>query len=277
MQQHFLQYTWFGEHHSVGYRAYCDASNSNVLLCVHGVSRNARDFDTIGEALSQHYYVIAVDMPGRGQSDWLDEKGHYGYSLYETVAGEVIAMTGAAKVDWIGTSMGGIIGMRVAAMENSPIRKLVLNDIGPFIPAAGRSENGRLFGLDTRFASEAEGVQWVRENRTAFGPFTDAEWQKFGRDSLRQISPSEWALDYDPGLGETRATGDFNAWDLWAKIAGPVLCVWGKDSLLLTADTVERMRTTGPKAEIHAVPDVGHCPGLVDDDQIVAVRRFLTA
>jgi len=277
MQQHHLQYPWFGEHPTVGYHAYGDAANPNVLICVHGISRNARDFDTIGEALSDLYYVIAVDMPGRGRSDWMDDKGHYGYPLYETVAGEIIAMTGAEKVDWIGTSMGGVIGMRIAAMDNSPIRKLVLNDIGPFIPAEGRRHNGRSFGLDNRFASEEEGIRWVRQNRTAFGPFTDAEWQKFGRDSLRKVSDSEWGLDYDPGLAESRSMDDYNAWDQWERITCPVLCVWGLDSVLLKPDTIERMRTTGPKAQIHEVPGVGHCPGLVDEDQIQAVRRFLTA
>jgi pimeloyl-ACP methyl ester carboxylesterase len=275
MQQHYLQYHWFGEHHTIGYRAFGDVHNRNVLLCVHGISRNARDFDDIAEALSDHYYVLALDMPGRGESEWLEDKGHYGYPLYETVVGEVIEMLGARQVDWIGTSMGGVIGMRIAAMEHSPIRRMVLNDIGPFIPAAGRRQNGASFGLDNRFASEADGIRWIRENRTAFGPFTDAEWEKFGRDSLRKIGDGEWGLDYDPGLAETRATGDYNAWDQWAKIACPVLCVWGLDSVLLTAETVERMQTTGPKAEVHRVAGAGHCPGLVNAKQIGAVRRFL--
>jgi pimeloyl-ACP methyl ester carboxylesterase len=275
MQQHFLQYHWYGQHYTVAYRAHGKASNPNVLVCVHGVSRNARDFDAIGEALSDQYYVIALDMPGRGQSEWLDDKSHYGNALYDTVAGEIIAMTGAAKVDWLGTSMGGNIGMRIAAMKNSPIRKLVLNDIGPFVPAEGRQANGASFGLDNRFASEAEGIAWVRENRTAFGPFTDAEWEKFGRDSLRRISDEEWGLDYDPGLAQTRAAGSSDTWDQWAQIQRPVLTVWGTDSLLLTTETVERMKATGPKAEVFEVPGVGHCPGLVTPAEIQAVRDFL--
>ena len=276
MQQHFLQYHWFDGHHSVGYRAFGEVSNPNVLLCVHGISRNARDFDDIGQALSDNYYVIALDMPGRGQSDWLDEKAHYGYPLYETVAAAVIGMTGARQVDWLGTSMGGVVGMRIASMENSPIRRLVLNDIGPFIPASGRKANGASFGLDNRFASEEEGIAWIRENRTAFGPFTDAQWEKFGRDSLRKVAESEWGLDYDPGLAETRSLGDFDAWDQWERIAGPVLCVWGLESVLLNAETVARMAATGPKAEIFQVPGVGHCPGLVTEAEIAAVREFLT-
>lgn len=276
MEQMYLQYHWFGAHHTIGYRAFGDVNNRNVLLCVHGVSRNARDFDVIAKALSDHYYVLALDMPGRGQSEWLDDKGHYGYQLYETVAGEVIEMLGARQVDWIGTSMGGHIGMRIAAMENSPIRRMVLNDIGPFIPESGRKQNGASFGLDPRFSSEAEGIRWIRENRTAFGPFTDAEWEQFGRDSLRQISPSEWTFDYDPGLAATRASGDHNSWDQWEKITCPVLCVWGLDSVLLTADTVQKMQITGPKAEVFEVAGAGHCPGLVSTDQIQAVRQFLT-
>jgi pimeloyl-ACP methyl ester carboxylesterase len=275
MKQHFLQYHWNGSHHSVGYRAHGVPDNPNVLICVHGISRNARDFDTIGAALAPHYYVIAVDMPGRGQSDWFEDKTQYGYPLYETIVGEVLAMTGVPKVDWLGTSMGGVIGMRIAAMPASPVRKLVLNDIGPFIPAAGRRQNARVFGLDTRFKSEAEGIAWVRANRTAFGPFTEAEWQKFGRDSLRKTADGEWALDYDPGLGAVRSLDDYDAWDQWQQIACPVLCIWGRDSLLLQRDTVMRMQSTGPKASIFEVPNIGHCPGLVDPDQIAAVREFL--
>ena len=275
MQQHYLQYHWYGQHYTVGYRAHGEASNPKVLVCVHGVSRNARDFDIVGEALSDFYYVIALDMPGRGQSEWLDDKSHYGNALYDTVAGEIIAMTGAVKVDWLGTSMGGHIGMRLAAMPGSPIRKLVLNDIGPVVPAAGRRANGANFGEDNRFASEAEGIQWVRENRTAFGPFTDAEWEQFGRDSLRRISDEEWGLDYDPGLAQTKTEGDTDTWEQWAQISCPVLEVWGLDSKLLTADTIQQMKTTGPKAEVYEVAGAGHCPGLTDDRQIGVIREFL--
>ena len=276
MQQHHLQYFWYGHHYTVSYRAHGESSNPNVLVCVHGISRNARDFDVIAEALSDLYYVIAVDMPGRGQSEWMEDKSHYGNALYDTVVGEVIAMTGARQVDWIGTSMGGLIGMRVASMENSPVRKLVLNDIGPFIPAEGRRHNNRVFGLDTRFASEEEGIRWVCENRSVWGPFTDAEWDQFGRNSLRRISDTEWGLDYDPELSQTRSLDDFDAWDQWERIRCPVLEIWGKESVLLRPDTIERMRTTGPKAEVLEVPGVGHCPGLVDDRQIGVVREFLT-
>lgn len=275
MQQQFLQYYWYGQHYTVGYRTHGEATNPNVLICVHGISRNARDFDVIAEALSDLYYVVAVDMPGRGQSEWMDDKSLYGNPLYDTVVGEIIAMTGAQQVDWIGTSMGGSIGMRIAAMETSPIRKLVLNDIGPYVPAEGRRDNGASFGLDNRFASEAEGIAWVRENRTAFGPFTEAEWEQFGRDSLRQISDTEWGLDYDPGLAQSRSMGSTDSWDQWETIACPVLAVWGLESKLLTRDTVERMKTTGPKAEVLEVPGVGHCPSLVDDRQIGVIREFL--
>lgn len=276
MQQHYFQYHWAGRHYTVGYRSHGEATNPNVLVCVHGISRNARDFDGIGEALSDLYYVIAVDMPGRGQSEWMEDKSQYGYPLYETVIGDLIMMSGARQVDWIGTSMGGVIGMRVAAMENSPIRKLVLNDIGPFIPAAGRQQNAGVFGLDTRFASEEEGVRWVRENRSVWGPFTDADWEKFGRDSLRRVAENEWALDYDPELTQTRSLDDYDAWDQWERIGCPVLEIWGTESALLKPDTIQRMKATGPKAEVLEVPGVGHCPGLVDDRQIGVIREFLT-
>ncbi len=115
----------------------------------------------------------------------------------------------------------------------------------------------------------------MRENRTAFGPFTDADWLKFGRDSLRRISDEEWGLDYDPGLAQARADGDTDTWDQWEKIACPVVEIWGLDSKLLTAETIQRMKTTGPKAEVYEVTGAGHCPGLTDDRQIGVIREFL--
>ncbi|MBL4719781.1 MAG: alpha/beta hydrolase [Alphaproteobacteria bacterium] len=215
-------------------------------------------------------------MPGRGASDWLEDNSAYGYPLYESVCAAMLARIGAEDVVWIGTSMGGNLGMRLASMAGTPISKLVLNDIGPFVPAEGRRNNQANFGKDPRFESEAAGIAHVRETRTVFGPFSDAGWEKFGRDSLRQLPDAQWTLHYDPGLSRPAgAIVDTENWQVWPKIKCPVLTIWGEESLLLTAPTVERMSTTGPKSELYSVPGIGHCPGLTTDDQIEVISAFL--
>ena len=167
--------------HRVAYREWGSANNDNVLICVHGISRRGADFDFIAEALSSTYRVLCPDMPGRGDSDWMDDKSTYAMPLYQSVCAALLARANADEVHWIGTSMGGRIGMRLAAMPNTPIRKLVLNDMGPHISPAGRANNFEHFGTDPRFATETEGKQYIRETRAAFGPTTEQAWGKFCR------------------------------------------------------------------------------------------------
>ncbi|MEM7408249.1 MAG: alpha/beta hydrolase [Pseudomonadota bacterium] len=262
--------------HRVAYREWGDPDNDNVLLCVHGISRNGRDFDNVAEALAGEYRVVCPDMPGRGGSEWMTEKRHYVQSLYESVCAALIARLNVAHLDWLGTSMGGRIGMAMAAAPGSPVRKLVINDIGPHVPASGRADNFKHFGKDPRFATEEEAVRYVRETRAAFGPTTEAAWAKFCRDSLRQLDDGQWTLHYDPGLAVTAGVAAASdTWEEWARIRCPVLVLWGLQSKLLVAPTVERMRTSGPRAEIFEVPYAGHCPRLENDEQIGAVAEFL--
>jgi len=260
---------------NIAYREWGDAGNPNVAVCCHGLSRNRKDFDDLAADLAKDWRVFSVDMPGRGDSDWLDDKSQYGYPLYETVCASMIARMGADKVTWIGTSMGGILGMRLAGKRGSPIERLVLNDIGPFIPASGRRDNQANFGTDPRYPSEAKAIAYIKETRSAFGPFSDKDWDKFGRDSLRQLPDGQWTLHYDPGLASNAPITDTDMWDLWPAITQPTLTLWGVDSTLLEAATVDRMAKTGPMTEVFAVPGVGHCPGLTRDDQIAAIRDFI--
>lgn len=262
---------------AVAYREWGAADNPNVALCVHGLSRNGNDFDDLAAALAPDWRVLAIDMPGRGRSDWLDDKSRYGYAVYDSVAAHFLAHANVDRVAWIGTSMGGIIGMRLAAKAGAPIKALVLNDIGPFIPASGRRDNQANFGKDPRFGSEGEAIAYIRETRSAFGPFSDKDWQKFGRDSLRQLDDGQWTLHYDPGLASNAPIVDTDNWDLWSRITAPTLTIWGTDSKLLLADTVDRMAKTGPKSAVYAVPGVGHCPGLTQPDQIDAIKNFIGA
>ena len=262
---------------NIAYREWGAADNPKVAICVHGLSRNSKDFDDLAAALSTDWRVLAVDMPGRGGSDWLDDKSAYAYPLYENVCVAMLARTGATNVAWIGTSMGGNIGMRLASRLGTPISKLVLNDIGPFIPAEGRRHNQANFGKDPRFDSEADGIAHIRETRSVFGPFTDEGWGKFGRDSLRQLPDGQWTLHYDPGLSQPAGViEDTDNWAVWPLIKCPVLTLWGQESKLLLESTVDRMATTGPKTAVFPAPGVGHCPGLTSPDQIEAIATFLS-
>lgn len=264
-----------GRYIDIAYREWGLAGNPNVAVCVHGLSRSRKDFDDLARSLAPDWRVFSVDMPGRGASEWLADKSGYGYSLYDAICASLIALTGAEAVAWIGTSMGGNLGMRLASRPGAPIRRLVLNDIGPFVPAEGRRHNQADFGKDPRFASAAEGIAHVRATRSVFGPFSDKDWEKFGRDSLRQLDDGQWTLHYDPGLATDAPPTDSDNWDLWARIHAPTLTVWGTESKILNAATVDRMQKTGPRSEVFAVPGVGHCPGLTQPDQIAAIKAFI--
>jgi pimeloyl-ACP methyl ester carboxylesterase len=261
--------------HRVAYREWGDPACTDVVICVHGVSRNGRDFDDLAQALSKTRRVLCADMPGRGKSEWLDDKTQYVQSLYVSVCSSLMALSGAVTLDYVGTSMGGRIGMRLAAARGTPIRKLVINDIGPHVSQDGRKDNFKHFGTDPRFASESEGMAFVRETRAAFGPTTEAAWEKFSRDSLRPLPDGQWSLHYDPGLAVVSGAAGADTWEEWERITCPTMVLWGMKSRLLLEDTVRRMNTTGPCATVFEVPYAGHCPRLENAEQIGAVCQFL--
>ena len=262
--------------HSLAYREWGSSRNQKVLICVHGLSRNRLDFDTIAAALSDHYRVISVDMPGRGLSDWMPNAEDYNYPFFQSLLVSLIAVTGARQVDWIGTSMGGILGMGLASKPGSLIRRMVMNDIGPFISGEARAANAGLADAAVPFATEEEGVEFIIRPRSAFGPFTPEAARKFGRDSLAQSADGKWRVHYDPRITADRGSdADVVMWDLWNRISIPVLTLWGTESKILAADTVERMRATGPRSEMLAIEGVGHCPGLTTEKEINAIREFL--
>lgn len=261
--------------HKLCYREWGDPSNANVLICVHGLSRNRLDFDTIAAALCDHYRVIAVDMPGRGASDWLSNPNDYGHPYFRSVLAALLARVGAESVDWIGTSMGGILGIGLASEPGSPIRRMVLNDIGPFISGESRANNAALATSATVYDTEKEAIEFVLEARKAFGPFTLEAAQKFARDTIVRGEDGRWRAHYDPRITHGRGAADTVMWDRWALIDIPVLTLWGKESTLLSAETVARMQNTGPKTELLAIDGVGHCPGLTSPGEIESIRAFL--
>jgi pimeloyl-ACP methyl ester carboxylesterase len=262
--------------HTLSFRDWGDARNQKVLICVHGLSRNRLDFDTLAEALSAHYRVISVDIPGRGLSDWMPNPEDYNYTFFRSLLVSVIAVTGAKQVDWIGTSMGGILGMGLASRPGSLIRRLVLNDIGPFISGASRGANADAAASGSApFETEEEGIAFIAETKKAFGPFTPEASRKFALDSLARSADGKWRIHYDLRIVAGRDRSDADMWDLWNRISIPVFTLWGTESTLLQAATVERMRATGPRTEVLPIEGVGHCPGLTTDREIGAIREFL--
>lgn len=265
--------------HRVAYYEWGDPQDNRVVVCVHGVGRNGRDFDVLGETLATRRRVVAVDMPGRGQSDWLADPNDYIFPTYLATLAALIAACRVEEVDWVGTSMGGLLGMVVAAQPKTPIRRLVLNDVGPVIEAPALARIGDYFGKDPTFATYDEIAAYVRTISAPFGPLTDEQWEHVTRTNVRQRPEGRWGIAYDPGIAvpfRTQAAPP-NLWPLYDAIKCPTLVVRGARSDLLSAETAQAMTQRGPRAHLLEIPEVGHAPMLLSREQIDPVVAFLTS
>lgn len=260
---------------------YCEwpgPKDAPTLLCVHGLTRNARDFDTLAAALSAQYRVICPDMPGRGKSAWLEISDDYDAPLYLSDLAALIARLDVETVDWVGTSMGGNVGMLMAALPQAPIRRLVMNDIGPVIPKDGLQRIADYVGLDPSFADldALEGA--LRFVHAPFGPLSDAQWRAMAAQSARRKADGSLGFNYDPKIAEPFrkiAGADLDLWAQWDRIACPVLVLRGAQSDILRRGDAEAMTQRGPRAGLIEFPGIGHAPALLEDDQIAVVRDFL--
>jgi pimeloyl-ACP methyl ester carboxylesterase len=269
--------------HRIAYKQWGDPENRKLLVCVHGLTRVADDFDRLASALADEYRVICPDIVGRGRSDRLRNPGHYQIPQYVSDMVALLARADADTVHWVGTSMGGLIGISLAALEHSPIGKLVLNDVGPALNAAAVKRIGAYVGQDLRFASFEEGARYIREISAPFGPHSDDEWRKLALDVLRQDAAGKWLRHHDLGIAQIfNAISDDSAqqaenllWHAYDAISCPTLVVRGAESDLLLPATAQAMTARGPKARLVEVPGVGHAPTLVHDDQIAIVKQFL--
>ena len=248
------------------------------VICLHGLGRNARDFDNLAVTLAAAgRRVVALDVAGRGDSDWLRDPQDYGYPLYLADAAALIARLGSAQVDIVGTSMGGLIGMMLAAQPGNPIRRLVINDVGPFIPKAALRRILDYFGEDPRFADLAEAEAYHRRVYQSFGELSDAQWRHLTETSLRPEGEG-WRLHYDPRIAlPMRAVeiADVDLWPVWDALACPTLVLRGAESDLLLAETAEEMTRRGPRAELIEFPGCGHAPALVEAVQIDPLCAWL--
>jgi len=277
VREHSLSCLTLHGFHRLNYYEWGDADNPRVVICVHGLTRNGRDFDEIATALSSEYRVLCPDMPGRGKSEWLTHKEDYAYPVYCADMAALIARSGAETVDWIGTSMGGVIGMLLAAQPNSPIRKLVMNDVGPFIPKASMERLSIYVGKPVTYDSFEAFEQYIRVVSAPFGPLTDAQWRHLTETTARRMDDGRWGTNYDPAIALpfTKSIADVVLWPFWDQVRSPTLLLRGKDSDLLLSETAREMTTRGPKATLVEFPGIGHAPMLMAADQINVVREFL--
>jgi pimeloyl-ACP methyl ester carboxylesterase len=274
--------------HRMAYKEWGDPANPRVLVCVHGVTRVADDFDALADAMSDRYRVVCPDVAGRGRSERLRDANLYVVPQYVadmvTLIARVTAGSEDEAVHWVGTSMGGLIGMILASFDDSPIRRLVLNDIGPVLDPAAMARIGEYIGQDVRFPSFEAGARFVKDVSSSFGPHSDAEWHKLASDVLVRAPGGEWVRHYDLGLAKPfaaitpeRAEQDQAAlWAAWDAIRCPTLLLRGELSDLLSRATAEEMTRRGPRPSLSEIPGVGHAPTLMHANQIAIVRDFLS-
>lgn len=287
--------------HRVHYTDWGDPTNERVVICVHGLSRNCRDFDFLAAELAADFRVVCADIAGRGRSDWLANKDDYAYPQYMADLNALIArLTEPAvpvgilgllsrllrnqhrdrKIYWVGTSMGGLLGMLLAAMPGSPIARLVVNDVGPLIPRASLQRIAEYLGQDPRFKTYAELESYVRLISAPFGPLTDTQWRHLTETGARQHDDGTWGMCYDPQIAVPFRKGplvDVDLWKYWDAIRCETLLLRGSESDLLLKQTAEEMQARGPRPRMVEFPGVGHAPMLMAGDQIRVVADFLRA
>lgn len=252
-------------------------SRDRVVVCVHGLTRNGRDFDRLATAMSRDFRVIEVDVAGRGRSGWLADKTAYGIPTYLKHMAALLDYRGLQQADWIGTSMGGLIGMFMAAQPESPIRRLVLNDVGPFVPKAALERIGERVGQDPRFRNLQEAAAYFHEAYADFGVPDEVGWSDLTLHSTVRQENGSYALHYDPAIGDPfrEPMQDVDLWAVWDAIECPVLVLRGERSDVLTRETAREMTRRGPKAELVEFADCGHAPALMSEDQIRVVHEWL--
>ncbi|HJV61403.1 MAG TPA: alpha/beta hydrolase [Albitalea sp.] len=270
--------------HRMAYWEWGDPANTKVLVCVHGLSRQGRDFDTLAQAMCGEYRVVAPDVVGRGRSDWLADPMGYQVPAYVADMVTLLARLNAGTLHWVGTSMGGLIGMGLASLPQSPIGKLVLNDVGPTIQAEAIARIGAYLGLPKHWSSLEEAADYMASISQGFGPHGREQWLALTRPMLKPEGDG-FKPHYDPAIAvpvkamtpEMAAAGEAGLWKAYDAIRCPTLLVRGADSDLLTRETAQAMSQRGPRARVHEFPGIGHAPTLVTAEQVAVVREFLLA
>ncbi|WP_370262040.1 alpha/beta fold hydrolase [Limnobacter sp.] len=266
----------------LAYREWGDPDNPHVLLCVHGLTRVSRDFDALAQNLGKDVRVVAPDVPGRGQSDWLADPNLYAIPTYVSAMVALVARLNPGTLDWLGTSMGGLIGMGYASLPGNPVRKLILNDVGPSLNFEALQRIGQYVGKSPTFDSLEQGREYIKSISVPFGPHTDEQWKQLCDGVLVQ-KDGQYTTHYDPKIAHafqnlSESTTQMHEAALWAAydaITADTLVVRGEHSDLLSPQTAQAMGQRGPRARVIEVAGVGHAPTFMQDEQIHIVRKFL--
>ncbi len=280
---HYVQCASTSGLHQMAYHEWGDPNNERVLICVHGLTRRGSDFTVLAKAMSDRYRVICPDVVGRGDSDWLDNPMLYGLPQYVADMVTLIARLGVQKVDWFGTSMGGLIGIFLAGQDNSPIQRMILNDVGPKIEPTALKRLGDYVGKPLRFKTKQEGLIYLNRICAPFGDFTPSQWKDYNGPHLIKDG-QEWILHYDPNIAKpfaalnmaTAAMGEMMTWKAYETIQAEMLIVRGEQSDLLSSKTVKDMCQRNPRARSLEIPDVGHAPAFITPEQVAIAREFFS-
>jgi pimeloyl-ACP methyl ester carboxylesterase len=276
--------------HRMAYWQWGDPANPRVLVCVHGLTRQGRDFDELARELSGSWRVVCPDVVGRGVSDWLADPAGYGVPSYVADMVALIARLGVPQVDWVGTSMGGLIGLGVASLKRRDgsrlVRRLVLNDVGPTLEPVAIARIGTYVGQPARWKTVDEAADALWALSSGFGPHTREQWLALTRPQLIAVDDAQgpgFKSRYDPAIAlpfkavtpELAAAGEALLWQAWDGLTMPTLVLRGAESDLLSRATCAQMQSRGPRALVHEFAGVGHAPTLVAPEQRAVVRDFL--
>jgi pimeloyl-ACP methyl ester carboxylesterase len=268
--------------HRMAYWEWGDASNPAVLVCLHGLTRQGRDFDALARTMLDRYRVVCPDVVGRGRSDWLKDPMAYGFPQYVGDMVALLARLNAQTMHMVGTSMGGLIALGVAALDGSPVSKLVLNDVGPRLDPAGIARIAGYVGQVRRWKTLDEAADALWAISTGFGPHTREQWLvltepqlKRDGDDLVPRSDPDIALPFKAVTPEMAMAGEAAMWQAYDRIRCPTLLTRGAQSDLLAHATALEMTARGPRARLVEFAGVGHAPTLVQPDQVQAIREFL--
>ena len=278
--------------HRMAYWQWGDADAAHTIVCVHGLTRQGRDFDVLAQALlaraTSPLRVVCPDVVGRGMSDWLTDPKAYGIPSYSADMLALLAQLKPQTLDWVGTSMGGLIGMAVCAHAKAlgaEVRRLVLNDVGPVLEWQSLLRIGAYLGKQMHFDSEQQAADALWSIASSFGPHTPAQWLELSRHMLKPDPQGGVRLHYDPAIAlpfqgvtqEQTVQGEAALWGLYDAITAQTLLLRGAESDLLSEPTAQQMTQRGPRARLVEFAGVGHAPTLVADDQIAVVASFLLA
>jgi pimeloyl-ACP methyl ester carboxylesterase len=267
-KQHLLRWTEWG-----------NPTNTRILICAHGLSRNSRDFDYLAQALVDRYRVICPDYPGRGRSEWLANSAFYTNAQYLQDTLQLIEVLEYEQLDWVGTSMGGLIGIELASLPGNPITRMVVNDVGACIPGEALTQISEYLRVHPVFTTLHQAEVYFRTVYAGFGPLADEHYRHFVENGTRPTDSGEgYILNYDPAIIDqftSTVFSDIELWHLWDRVTIPMLIIRGQNSGLLLAETVEQMKHRHPGAESVEFANCAHAPSLMEQDQIDVICRWL--